>query len=349
MNTQIQVLNNANSAPALPGNVNAGAVSIEAQRAITEAQSKIQLAKMFPRNETEAFDRLMFACSHPGFAEEAFYSLPRGDKSISGPSIRLAEEIARLYGNFTYGHRELSRGNGKSEVEVFAWDVENNNYTSRQITVMHVQDTKSGSYALRSQADVDTRIANIASKQLRGRILSLIPKWMLSEAVNQCRKTLAGGQDKEQREARIAALEARFSARGVDKKALEGYLGHPLKLITDDEIADLFGVYTAIKEGSPVNEFFIEPVAENQTAKKLEAAVNGNQPEPEKKARKPRQVKEQPAAQDVPQDTKDTVPDMIPEGKEDNQQDAEGPVNGQEQQAQAPQNDKPEDGHNPVF
>ncbi|EIP9220996.1 hypothetical protein LT875_002442 [Salmonella enterica] len=296
MNTQIQVLNQANSAPALPGSVNAGAVSIEAQRAITEAQSKIQLAKMFPRNETEAFDRLMFACSHPGFAEEAFYSLPRGDKSISGPSIRLAEEIARLYGNFTYGHRELSRGNGKSEVEVFAWDVENNNYTSRQITVMHVQDTKSGSYALRSQADVDTRIANIASKQLRGRILSLIPKWMLSEAVNQCRKTLAGGTDRAQREQRVEALEARFATRGVDKKALETYLGHPLKLITDDEIADLFGVYTAIKEGSPINEFFIEKLPENETAKKLEAAVSGNQDAP-KKQRQPRKVKDaEPAA-----------------------------------------------------
>ncbi|EAB4417272.1 hypothetical protein D7B12_17735 [Salmonella enterica] len=307
MNTQIQVLNQANSAPALPGSVNAGAVSIEAQRAITEAQSKIQLAKMFPRNETEAFDRLMFACSHPGFAEEAFYSLPRGDKSISGPSIRLAEEIARLYGNFTYGHRELSRGNGKSEVEVFAWDVENNNYTSRQITVMHVQDTKSGSYALRSQADVDTRIANIASKQLRGRILSLIPKWMLAEAVSQCRKTLAGGQNKEQREARIEALQARFATRGVNRQALEQYLGHPLKLITDDEIADLFGVYTAIKEGSPVNEFFIEKAPENETAQKLEAAVSGNQDAPKAK-RGPRKAKEaEPAAATVSETAEQTA------------------------------------------
>lgn len=300
MNTQIQVLNNANAA-GLPTNVNAGAVTIEAQRAVTEAQSKIQLAKMFPRNETDAFDKLMFACSHPGFAEEAFYSLPRGDKSISGPSIRLAEEIARLYGNFTYGHRELSRGNGKSEVEVFAWDVENNNYTSRQITVMHVQDTKGGSYALRSQADIDTRIANIASKQLRGRILSLIPKWMLSEAVGRCRQTLAGGQDKEQREQRVAALEARFATRNVDKQALERYLGHPLKLITDEEIADLFGVYTAIKEGSPVNEFFIDPAAaKDETAQKLEAAVSGNQADA-KKARSPRKVKDAPAQEAAPE------------------------------------------------
>ncbi|HHA3594158.1 TPA: hypothetical protein ACODIZ_003686 [Salmonella enterica subsp. enterica serovar Newport] len=286
MSTQIQVLNNANSAPALPGNVNAGAVTIEAQRAITEAQSKIQLAKMFPRNETEAFNKLLFSCSHPGFAEEAFYSLPRGNQKISGPSIRLAEEIARLYGNFTYGHRELSRSNGKSEVEVFAWDVENNNYTSRQITVVHVQDTKNGSYALHSQADIDTRIANIASKQLRGRILSLIPKWMLSEAISKCRETLAGGQDKGQRDQRVQSLITRFAQKNVNKDALEKYLGHPIKLITDEEMADLFGVYTAIKEGSSINEFFIEDAPKNPMAEKLEKAVSGNQEQPKKAAQK---------------------------------------------------------------
>ncbi|EON2338941.1 hypothetical protein ACLLKL_001909 [Escherichia coli] len=312
MSTQIQVLNNANTAPALPGNVNAGAVTIEAQRAITEAQSKIQLAKMFPRNETDAFNKLLFSCSHPGFAEEAFYSLPRGNQNISGPSIRLAEEIARLYGNFTYGHRELSRSNGKSEVEVFAWDVENNNYTSRQITVMHVQDTKGGSYALRSQADIDTRIANIASKQLRGRILSLIPKWMLSEAVAKCRETLAGGQDQGQRDQRITSLIARFAQKGVDKNALEKYIGHPIKLITDDEMADLFGVYTAIKEGSSINEFFIEDAPVNPMAEKLEKAVVGNQEQPKKTAAQKRKEAAKKDVKDEPQPQEETASEQAP-------------------------------------
>lgn len=321
MSTQIQVLNNANTTPTLPGAVNAGAVTIEAQRAITEAQSKIQLAKMFPRDETEAFNKLLFSCSQRSFAEEAFYSLPRGNQNISGPSIRLAEEIARLYGNFTYGHRELSRTNGKSEVEVFAWDVQNNNYTSRQITVMHVQDTKGGSYALRSQADIDTRIANIASKQLRGRILSLIPKWMLSEAVAKCRETLTGGNDPEQRQQRIETLKLRFEKRGVNAATLEKYLGHSLKLITDDEIGDLFGVYTAIKEGSAINEFFIDDEPKNPMAEKLENAVKGNieqpaeQPAAAKKERKPRKepVKAEPEAQEAKGEQPQTESDAIAE------------------------------------
>lgn len=319
MNTQIQTLNHANMGHA--SNVNAGAVTIEAQRAITEAQSKIQIAKMFPRDEAAAHKKLMFACSQIGFAEDAFYSLPRGDKSISGPSIRLAEEIARVYGNFTYGHRELSRGQGKSEVEVFAWDVENNNYTSRQLTVMHIQDTRSGSYALKNQADVDTRISNIASKQLRGRILSLIPKWMLSAAIERCRATLAGGDDLTARKERIDLLEKRFGTRGVSKANLEQYLGVPLDLITDEQIADLFGVYTALKEGAAIAEFFIvEEPQQNPTALKLEQAVAGNSApqQPEKPARAPRQPrkqKEQPQQQPQ-QPQPEPAPSEVPEQPE---------------------------------
>lgn len=55
-----------------------------------------------------------------------------------GSSIGQGERIAHVYGHFTYGHLELSRDQVKSEVQIFAWDVETNNYTSRQITVMHI-------------------------------------------------------------------------------------------------------------------------------------------------------------------------------------------------------------------
>lgn len=328
MNQQIQVLNN--TSPDLPATVNAGAVTIEAQRAITEAQGKIQLAKMFPRHETAAYDRLMFACSQPTFAEEAFYSRPQGGKTISGPSIRLAEEIARVYGNFIYGHKELSRTQGKSEVEVFAWDIENNNYSSRQITVMHVQDTKNGSYALKNQADIDTRISNIASKQLRGRILALVPKWMLAGAVERCRQTLTGELDKEKRQERISALEKRFAARNVTRDSLEAYLGHPLSLITDEEIADLFGVYTALKDGAQVQEFFlIEPLkqVQSETAARLEKALNQNaeagdtaenpiEKPVEKPARTTRKKQQPEQTADAPVETDDTAQAEQPEQNE---------------------------------
>jgi hypothetical protein len=235
--------------------LNAGAVAIESERAIAEARGQMQLAKMFPRDNNAAFAELMDACKLPALAGVAFYSRPQGGKTVTGPSIRLAEEIARCYGNFEYGHRELSRGDGKSEVEVYAWDKEKNNRSIRQITVQHTIDTKDGPRKLRDQREVDDRIANVASKQVRGRILALMPKWMVESAIEECKKTLAGDNSVPLAE-RVRKMTQAFAQFGVTTEHLEKYLGHPLDKTLADELVDLTGVFNALRDGGKPSEFF---------------------------------------------------------------------------------------------
>ncbi len=252
----------------LGAGANVGAVAIEQERAIAEAQGQLVLAKKFPRNEEKAFSNLMKACKLPAFAAVAFYNVPRAGGSVSGPSIRLAEEVARCYGNFQYGHRELSRDGNKSEVEVYAWDMENNNYSKRQITVLHVRDTKDGPKPLRDQKDIDDKIANVASKQVRGRILALMPKWLVESAIEECRKTIAGNND-EPIEVRVRRMTQAFAKFGVTTSHLERFLGHALSETMTDEIADLQGIFNAIKEGTPPSDFFaaeLEADKNEQTA-----------------------------------------------------------------------------------
>lgn len=242
--------------------INAGAVAIESERAIAEARGQMQLAKMFPRSLAAARAALAEACKNPEFAAAAFYSVPnRGN----GPSIRFAEEVARVYGNFQYGHRELSRSDGKSEIEVFAWDVENNNRSIRQITVMHVLDTKQGARPLKDQADIDNKIANVASKQMRGRILALVSKELVATGLAECKKTLAGKND-EPMSARVSRITATFAKLGVTAEALAKYIGHSLDDITIDEIADIQGAYNAIKEGAKVSDYFGAAEEQPETA-----------------------------------------------------------------------------------
>lgn len=232
--------------------MNVGAVAIEQERAIAEAQGQLTLAKRFPRDLIASHGELMSACKSRAFAEVAFYSVPnRGN----GPSIRLAEEIARVYGNFQYGHRELSRDEGKSEVEVFAWDMEKNNRSIRQITVNHVLDTKNGPRTLTDQSDIDNRIANIASKQVRGRILALMPKWLVQDAIAECRRTLAGNND-EPLESRIRKMVQAFGKIGVTQKIIENWLGRSVGELTGEELVDLTGMYNAVKEGASAAEVF---------------------------------------------------------------------------------------------
>lgn len=238
---------------ALSTSVNAGSVAIETERAIAEVQGQIIVAQRCPRDLNKAHAELMAACKSKGFASVAFYTVPnRG----SGPSIRFAEEVARVFGNFQFGHRELSRSEDRSEVEVFAWDVEKNNRSIRQITVMHVTDTRNGPKVLRDQADIDNKIANVASKQARGRILALMPKWLVEDAVQECRKTLAGANN-EPIEVRVRRMAEVFKAKyGVTIEALEQYTGKKTAELNVDDLVDLQGVFNALKEGASVSEYF---------------------------------------------------------------------------------------------
>ena len=233
--------------------VNAGSVSIEQERAIAEA--------------------LVEACKSPEFAAAAFYSVPnRG----SGPSIRFAEEVARCYGNFEYGHRELSRSEGKSEIEVFAWDKQKNNYSKRQITVLHVRDTKSGSYPLRDQSDIDNRIANVASKQMRGRILALLPKSMVQLGIEECQRTLSGGNQQSISQ-RVQKMVGAFSNYGVTPANLTEYIGHSIDNCTADDLTNLVGVFNALREGARVADYFELPNSEPQA--KLPGTLSAEKPD----------------------------------------------------------------------
>jgi hypothetical protein len=255
------------------GTANVGAVAIEQERAIAEAQGQMTLAKRFPRDLNAAHAELMIACKSAAFAGVAFYAKPQGSSTVSGPSIRMAEQIAQVFGNFQYGHRELSRDNKKSEVEIYAWDMEKNNYNKRQITVMHVRDTREGPKPLRDQADIDMKINNVASKQARGLILAMMPKWLVEDAVQECRKTLAGKND-EPIEARVRKMAQAFAKYGVTAERLEKHLGHKLDQTTLDELVDLTGIHNSLRDGTPASELFpLEQDDEGDNTKSAAAAL----------------------------------------------------------------------------
>jgi len=68
--------------------------SVDQARAIAEVQAAMVVARMNPRDEMRAYQRIVMACKRKSLAEQASYAYPRGGKKITGPSIRLAEVIA---------------------------------------------------------------------------------------------------------------------------------------------------------------------------------------------------------------------------------------------------------------
>jgi hypothetical protein len=236
--------------------VNAGAVAIESERAIAEAQGKLVIAKRFPRNQALAYANIIDACRRPGLAEEACYSFPRGGEVVSGPAIRLAEMLAANWGNVDYGLRELSRKDGVSEMEAYCWDLESNVMSSQKFTVRHIRDKRGGNVALTDERDIYELTANMGARRLRARILAILPADLVAAAVDQCGKTLATGGDVPIQD-RIRKMVVAFKSLGVPAMLIEKRLGHPLDATTGEELADLMKIHNSLRDNmSALTDWF---------------------------------------------------------------------------------------------
>ena len=227
----------------------AGTVKVEQTRAISEVQSMMFVAKQFPRDEIAAYNKVMLACQRKEFAEKATYSYPRAGSTISGPSIRLAEEIARCWGNIDFGIKELSQKDGESEMLAYAWDLETNVRSSQNFMVQHVSDTRSGPKKLTAQRDIYENNANNAGRRLRARILAIVPPDLVNAAVDECKRTIAGKNDTPIVD-RAKNMIMAFSKVGVNQPAIEEKLGHSVENITIDELVEYKGILNSIKDGN---------------------------------------------------------------------------------------------------
>ena len=225
-----------------------GAVAVESERAIAEAQAKLVIAKRFPRDQHDAVQRIIDACSRESLAGEAFYSYNRGGSAVTGPSIRLAEVLASCWGNVEYGINELSRKDGESEMQAYCWDLETNTYSQQKFTVAHVRDKRGGGQALTEQRDIYEIGANMGARRLRARILAIIPKDVVDVAEATCKATIAG-KGQASLDARLKKMVVAFNALSVTKAMLETRLGHGIGETTVDELADLLAIYNTLKAG----------------------------------------------------------------------------------------------------
>ena len=242
--------------PANIHGINAGAVTIESSKAIAEAQGKLIIAKNFPRDEHLAYAKVIEACKRKSLAEKAIYSFPRSGSTISGPSIRLAEELARCWGNVDFGIKELSQKDGESEMSAYCWDMETNTMSSQTFVVAHVRDTTKGQVKLTGQRDIYENNANMAGRRLRARILAILPPDLVEAAVNECRKTLAGNNDTPIYD-RINKMVAAFAKFGVKIETIEKRLGRKIDTMTTEDISEYIGIYNSLKDGnSSISDWF---------------------------------------------------------------------------------------------
>ena len=266
-------------------------VEVAASRQAQEVQAMMVVAKRFPRDETKSVAAIVKSCQRKGLAECAIYSYPRGNKRVTGPSIRLAETMARCWGNLDFGILELEQRPGESDVMAYAWDMETNVRQTKVFTVRHWRDTQEGGYALHDSRDIYELTANMGARRVRACILGVIPGDIQDEAVAACEKTLAG-KSTEPLEDRVRKMVVRFAEMGVTLEMIEAKLQHPIGACDVHTLVNLGTIFNSIKDGLGKREEFFD-IPSTTTSKKPGSKTQqmaddvAKKPKPKQKQRKP--------------------------------------------------------------
>ena len=251
-----------------------------ATRQAQEVQAAMVIAKKFPRDEFEAYERIRKACQRKNLAESATYMYPRGGTKVTGPSIRLAEALAQSWGNIDYGIIELEQNDKYSSVMAYAWDLETNTRQSKIFTVPHIRySAKKGNEKLTDPRDIYEMVANQGARRVRACILGVIPGDVVDSAVDMCGETLEKNLDGPIEDTTKKTLTTFKDKFGITKEMIEEYLGYSAESFTAQDIVKLRGVYSSLKDGMAKREDFFKLAADKNNGGNKTKGKNILEPE----------------------------------------------------------------------
>jgi hypothetical protein len=218
--------------------------AVEQARAVAEVAAAVQVAQMNPRDIRRAWAEMEDACRRFGLADRAFYTVANRGKNK--PSVHLARELARIWGNLDYGVHELSRDDVRamSEIRAFAWDQQTNVRSSRTFQVPHQRMVTDKVTKVKERKDlVDLQDVylnnqNIGARAVRECIFSALPADYIDRAQEVCRETLRNGDGTPLLD-RIAKMVEVFAKIGVTQARIETRLGRPRGQWTSVDVADM--------------------------------------------------------------------------------------------------------------
>ena len=232
------------------GSVRSQSTQVEMSRAQSEVQAMVVVAQRMPRSESAARNRVLETCKMMGLAERAFFKFPRGGQSVAGPTIHLAVELARCWGNINYGIKELDRDDELhvSEMVAFAWDLETNVRAETAFIVPHLRDKRGGPEILVDMRDIYENNANMGARRLREMIFRCLPPWLVEDAKAACMVTLEkGGADPLP--VQISNMVSAFEKIGINKARIEAKTGLQVDAMQSIDLANLRVSFNSIQRG----------------------------------------------------------------------------------------------------
>lgn len=226
-----------------------------------EMKSAIVLARANPRNEHAAFTKIMGSCQRHSFAEGALYNFPRGGQAVIGPSVQMARELARCWGNMRFGIRIVTEDVASVHIKGYAYDLESNNYIEAEDKfakkVQRKQRDGSTAWVTPDERDLRELINRRGAICVRNAILQIMPPDIVDDAMGRVQQTLkeaANGELAADRPGAIKRMVLAFANVHVTAEMMTQKLGHSLDIITDAELAELRTIFASIRDGNSKRE-----------------------------------------------------------------------------------------------
>ena len=249
------------------------ALSPATARAAAQVEAEIKagysMAIARPRNIDQARAVVLRTCRSPAFAADksTVYLKPvGGGATVEGAGIRLAEELARAWGNMRITSQVVRDDDELREILISGTDMETN-FTTTQSTVIgkviERRQVRKGQRVVgqreTSQGDTVYRVIptdeemliltnSALSRTWRNVVLRLVPQDIVNEATAAIRETRMVQDAQDPKAAQKSVADA-FATLNILPEDLVGYLGCPLSQLTPSALSDLRALYGALRDG----------------------------------------------------------------------------------------------------
>jgi hypothetical protein len=229
-----------------------GVEVIEAQeRAAYDIQ--IATAKRYPRNLSRVKENsLAIITMDREIAESCRYALPRGGKSLSGPSVHMARIIAQQYGNLRIDARVKQISDKQIISEAVCFDLETN--YAVKVEVRRSIVGKTGRY----NDDMITVTGNASNAiAFRNAVFNVIPKGLTDICYKKAMELITGDLSDETKliKERTRILSKMKEAYNVTEEQILRAIGlRSVNQVKAEQIADLIGIGQSIKDGDTTIE-----------------------------------------------------------------------------------------------
>ena len=229
----------------------------ESSRVLAETQAAMTVAQARPRDQRQAIEKIMTTCQRPRLAQGAAYLYSKGGQEITGATIRLLEAVAQNWGNIQWGFREMSQANGESTVQAFAIDLESNTKVTRDFVVPHKLGLSGGrTKRLTDPREIYEYVANQAQRRVRTCLENIIPRDVIEDALDECRKTLVSHVKLTPE--RIKDMLEKFKEFDVTREHIETRFQRSIDSITPAQFLTLADIFKSLSENLGTPEYYFK-------------------------------------------------------------------------------------------